>query len=90
MLILFVLRIELFLHADVFTAEDQAVVESDYARSEALVVTLFELLHGEVCADDGRLFQRDARINHIVDCCRDVRRRDFHAEVVDDEQVAVV
>ena len=27
---------------------------------------------------------------HIVDCCRDVRRQDFHAEVVDDEQVAVV
>ena len=84
------MRIELFLHADVFTAEDQAVVESDYARGEALVVTLFELLHGEVCADDSRFFQRDARINHIVDCRRDVRRRDFHAEVVDDEQVAVV
>ena len=89
MLNLFVLRIELFLHADVFTAEDQAVVESDYARSEALVVPLFELLHGKVCADDGRLFQRDARINHVVDRRRDVRRRDFHAEVVDDEQVAV-
>ena len=90
MLILFILRIELFLHADVFTAEDQAVVESDYARSEALVVAFFELLHGEVCADDGRLFQRDARINHVVDCRRDVRRRDLHAEVVDDETVDVV
>ena len=90
----FVLRLVLlfllyFLFADIHAVKRDYAVLADEAAGDAVVVDLAQLRRCEIGADDGRLLQIQARVEHVIKAGQRKLVADLCAEVIDDEQIAL-
>ena len=75
--------------SDIGSVERNDLKFTRESAGDAIAVKLAQLSGGEICADDGRLLQIEARVDNVVEAGQGELIDHLGAKIIDDEQIAL-